>query len=229
MRSRLARRTRGVGFGLTTCAVLLVLVTPVHLGADEPLPVQLDADADDRVPSPAEPDAAREAPPATVVAGEPEPQGEPARVVIPAIDVDVRLVRLGLAPDGSMQVPDAGFAGWYVEGPRPGHDGPAVIAAHVDSRAGPDVFHRLHELVSGDRVHVTYDSGDEVTFTVASRAQTPKEALPVEDIWPLTNDRLLTLITCGGEFDRSVGHYRDNVIVYTTPQGPEPEGSRPVT
>lgn len=229
MGSRLARRARGAGLGLTTCAVLLVLVTPVQLGADEPLPVQLEAGADDRASPPAEPNASPEAPPATVAEGEPEPQGEPARVVIPAIDVDVRLVRLGLAPDGSMQVPDRGFAGWYVEGPRPGHDGPAVIAAHVDSRAGPDVFHRLHLLVAGDRVHVTYDSGDEVTFMVASSDQTPKEALPVEDIWPLTNERLLTLITCGGTFDRDVGHYRDNVIVYTTPVEPAPDRPRPLT
>jgi hypothetical protein len=27
--------------------------------------------------------------------------------------------------------------------------------------------------------------------------------------------RLLTLLTCGGEFDRDARHYRDNVIVYT--------------
>jgi hypothetical protein len=25
---------------------------------------------------------------------------------------------------------------------------------------------------------------------------------------------VLRLITCGGSFDRSTGHYRDNVIVY---------------
>lgn len=229
MRSRLARRARGAGLGLSACAVVLVLVTPVRLGAGEPPPIQLDAEVDDLAPQPAAP-ARSAAPPPEAVAERPaEPRGEPARVVIPALDVDVQLVRLGLAADGSMQVPDRGFAGWYVEGPRPGHDGPAVIAAHVDSRAGPDVFHRLHELNPGDEVHVLYDGGDEVTFVVTSSDQTPKDALPVEDIWPLTNDRLLTLITCGGEFDRSVGHYRDNVIVYTTPQGPEPEGPRPVT
>lgn len=46
--------------------------------------------------------------------------------------------------------------------------------------------------------------------------------MPVDTIWPTTNDRLLALITCGGEFDRSVRHYRDNLIVYTTL--PEEEG-----
>jgi LPXTG-site transpeptidase (sortase) family protein len=145
-----------------------------------------------------------------------DPRGEPARVVIPAIDVDVDLVRLGLQTDGAMQVPDFGLAGWYTEGPKPGHAGPAVIAAHVDSRAGPDVFYRLGDLTVGDEIHVVYDSGDDVTFLVDSSEQTPKDELPVDTIWPTTNDRLLTLVTCGGEFDRSVRHYRDNLIVYTT-------------
>jgi LPXTG-site transpeptidase (sortase) family protein len=151
---------------------------------------------------------------------EPEPavpEGEPLRVTIPAIDVDADLVELGLEPDGAMEVPDFGLAGWYAEGPRPGHPGPAAIAAHVDSRAGPDVFYRLRELEEGDEVHVRYDSGDEVTFVVESSERLPKDELPGDQIWPVTNERLLTLITCGGEFDRDVRHYRDNIIVYTTP------------
>jgi hypothetical protein len=158
------------------------------------------------------------------------PRGEPARVLIAAIGVDSVLVRLGLRPDRSMQVPDFGLAGWYAVGPRPGDLGPAVLVAHVDSRAGPDVFFRLRDLVVGDQVLVEYDSGDDVTFIVTRTEQVPKDALPVESIWPLTNDRLLTLITCGGSFDRDVRSYRDNVIVYAAQLDPAgvdaaPEGS----
>jgi sortase (surface protein transpeptidase) len=146
---------------------------------------------------------------------EPVPEGRPLRVVIPRIDVDVELVPIGLDDDGAMDVPDFGLAGWYTEGPAPGHPGPAAIAAHVDSRAGPDVFYRLRELAPGDEVHVTYDSGDEVAFVVREREQAPKDELPGDRIWPVTSDRLLTLITCGGDFDRGVRSYRDNIIVYT--------------
>jgi LPXTG-site transpeptidase (sortase) family protein len=147
----------------------------------------------------------------------PDPAGEPVRVRVPAIDVDADLVELGLEPDGAMEVPDFGLAGWYAEGPKPGHRGPAAIAAHVDSRAGPDVFFRLQELEEGDEVHVGYDSGDEVTFVVTASERVPKDDLPADRIWPVTSDRLLTLITCGGEFDREIRHYRDNIIVYTEP------------
>jgi hypothetical protein len=143
------------------------------------------------------------------------PRGSPVRLTIPAIAVDAVLVEVGLEADGAMEVPSFGSAGWYTEGPPPGHPGPSLIAAHVDSRAGPDVFHRLRELAPGDDVEVHYDSGDTVTFVVVSREQAPKEQLPGDRIWPVTADRLLTLITCGGEFDRSVRHYRDNIIVYT--------------
>jgi hypothetical protein len=145
------------------------------------------------------------------------PRGEPIRVLIPAIDVDADLVPLGLRSDRAMEVPDFGLAGWYAEGPRPGHPGPAVLAAHVDSRAGPDVFFRLRELAAGDRVHVLYDSGDRVTFVVTWSERTPKDALPVASMWPLTGDRLLALITCGGAFDSDARSYRDNIVVYTVP------------
>jgi hypothetical protein len=185
-----------------------------------------------------DPDAAPEAsaaprratsPPRAVLPPEPEPTpvaelpplptGAPARVVIDAIGVDAALVELGLEDSGAMEVPDFGLAGWYAQGPPPGHPGPAVIAAHVDSRAGPDVFHRLRELAPGVEVVVHYNRGDEVVFLVGSSEQVPKDELPGARIWPLTADRLLTLITCGGEFDRDARHYRDNVIVYTQPAG----------
>jgi len=145
------------------------------------------------------------------------PRGEPIRVLIPSIDVDADLVPLGLRSDRAMEVPDFGLAGWYSRGPRPGHPGPAVLAAHVDSRAGPDVFFRLRELVAGDHVHVIFDSGDHVTFVVTWSERTPKEALPVASMWSTTDARLLALITCGGTFDETARSYRDNVVVYTTP------------
>jgi len=145
------------------------------------------------------------------------PRGEPIQVLIPSIAVDADLVPLGLRPDRAMEVPEFGRAGWYAKGPRPGYPGPAVLAAHVDSWAGPDVFFRLRDLVVGDQVHVIFDSGDRITFVVTWSERTPKDELPVESIWPVTNDRLLALITCGGTFDRGARSYQDNVIVYALP------------
>jgi hypothetical protein len=192
--------------------VMAVAPDPQDPDAARPSHSRVDATMPSRSPvAPSGSHAAPHAAPSVV------PRGEPTRVRIPAIEVDAELVPLGLRPDRAMEVPAFGLAGWYAEGPRPGHPGPAVLAAHVDSWTGPDVFFRLRDLVSGDRVHVIYDSGDRVTFVVTWSERTPKDALPVASIWPLTGDRLLALITCGGTFDRDARSYRDNVVVYTTP------------
>lgn len=152
----------------------------------------------------------------TVAVASPAPDqvARPARIEVPAIDVDAEIVPLGLHDDGTMEVPDQGLAGWYRPGPRPGAPGPAVIAAHVDSRQGPDVFFRLRELAPGDGITVTDKRGSDHRFVVVDREQAPKDELPVERIWHDDGHATLRLITCGGAFDRGSGHYRDNVIVY---------------
>jgi LPXTG-site transpeptidase (sortase) family protein len=141
-------------------------------------------------------------------------RGAPVRVTIPAIGVDAKLVPVGLKPDGSVQTPDFGLAAWYAPGPRPGDTGPAVLLAHVDSKAGgPDVFYRLHELKPGDQVTVHYHDAT-TTFAVTDTEQTAKTALPTKRIWQATKRPVLRLITCGGQFDPAAHSYLDNVIVY---------------
>ena len=77
---------------------------------------------------------------------------EPVRLRIPALGVTSSLLRLGRAPDGSVEVPgDYNTAGWFAEGPRPGQPGPAVMLGHVDSKAGPGVFWGLVRLARATR------------------------------------------------------------------------------
>ena len=166
-------------------------------------------------------EAARDAPRAASASERPARSSEspaqvaaPVRVVVPAIDVDADLVAVGLNPDQSMEVPDFGEAGWYEPGPRPGEPGPAVIAAHVDSVAGPDVFYRLRELGPGDEITVEHADGGRSTFAVHDTEQQDKDDLPVERIWNDTDDAVLRLITCGGAFNQERRSYESNVIVY---------------
>jgi LPXTG-site transpeptidase (sortase) family protein len=136
------------------------------------------------------------------------------RVVIPAIGVDSPIVDLGLNPDGTLEVPtNYQVAGWYSLGPKPGQIGPVVIAGHIDSKRGPAVFYRLDELKPGDKVKV--DMGKSiVTFVVTSIAQYPKDAFPTDKVYGLVTYPALRLITCGGLFDSTTGHYQDNVVVF---------------
>jgi sortase (surface protein transpeptidase) len=143
-----------------------------------------------------------------------EAVGRPVSIALPAAGVEARVVPVGLRPDRTMEVPAVDLAGWYEVGPRPGEAGPAVIVGHVDSRSGPAVFFRLGELRRGDRIVVGQAGGAARSYVVKRVERSAKVALPVERIWNRTRQPLLRLITCGGSFDRSSGHYRDNVIVF---------------
>jgi sortase (surface protein transpeptidase) len=143
----------------------------------------------------------------------------PARLQIPAIGVDTSLVSLGLNPDGSMQVPTKwGQAGWYSRGPRPGEDGPAVIAGHVDSKLGPAVFFRLHDLHAGDEVRVTRTDGSVVRFVIDRLEQFPKASFPTAEVFGATPGPTLRLITCTGVFDETRHSYLDNLVAFALPE-----------
>jgi Sortase domain len=139
----------------------------------------------------------------------------PVRLVIPAIGVRTRLVRLGLTPQGTLAVPvNTAEAGWYTGGPRPGQRGPAVIAGHVDSHAGPAVFYRLRLLRPGDLVYVRRAGGSRVVFRVYAKREFAKSRFPTSLVYGGTPDAELRLITCGGSFDYATGSYLSNVVVF---------------
>jgi hypothetical protein len=144
----------------------------------------------------------------------------PVAVEIPSIGVSSRLIRLGLNPDGTMEVPrDYGLAGWFTGGAMPGQDGPAVISGHVDSKSGPAVFYRLRDLRRGDAVRVRRADGRWLAFEVTGTARYAKAAFPTEAVFGPVTGPVLRLITCGGAFDRASGHYLDNVVVTAIPTG----------
>jgi Sortase domain len=139
----------------------------------------------------------------------------PVRIRIEAIGASAPIDPLGLNADGTLQVPtDFNRAGYYTGRPTPGAIGPAIIVAHVDSEAGPAVFYRLRDLKPGDEVAVTRADQSEVVFVVDRLEQHPKNAFPTKDVYGPTPDATLRLITCGGSFDRSARHYRDNLIAF---------------
>jgi sortase (surface protein transpeptidase) len=140
---------------------------------------------------------------------------DPVQVVIPEIGVAAPVVALALEPSGALAAPaSADDAGWWSAGPEPGERGAAVIAGHVDSRRATAVFHRLRELGPGDVVEVVRADGSRVDFVVDHLEQHPKAAFPTGAVYGATAGSTLRLITCGGVFDRSTGHYVDNVIVF---------------
>lgn len=140
----------------------------------------------------------------------------PVRLRIPAIGVDASLMQLGLASDGSVQVPPITAhdrAGWYRHSPTPGQTGPSVILGHVTVGSyGDGVFRRLGELRRGDRIAARLENGTTAGFAVTDVRTVAKADFPAEAVYGNVNRPELRLITCGGPHGGD--GYRDNVIVF---------------
>lgn len=145
------------------------------------------------------------------------PVAKPASLAIPAIGVQSKLVRLGLTSSGALQVPStAAVAGWYTGSPRPGATGAAVIAGHIDSQTGPGVFYRLRFMHRGELIYIRRGDGSLAVFRVTAVHSYPKTAFPTSSVYGAVPNAQLRLVTCGGTFDWSTGHYLSNVIVFAT-------------
>lgn len=139
-------------------------------------------------------------------------------VTIPAIGVRATIVSEGIDTTpgdvGNLAIPwGADKVGWWDGGPAPGQSGVAVLAAHrVDDWA----FWRVPQLRVGDAIRVLGTNGQVTSWKVSRIQQMLKAKLP-SSIWAETGSPKLVLVTCGGVFDSSTGHYDDNVVVWANP------------
>jgi len=139
---------------------------------------------------------------------------------LPSLGVDTAVVAVGVDGRGEMAVPDdVRQTGWYRFGPAPGSAaGSSVVSGHVDDAVqGRGAFYRLVDLAVGDPVVVTTAAGVDLTFRVSTVRRIPKSTLPVDELFARDGPPHLTLVTCGGAFDRASGSYRDNVVVTAAP------------
>jgi hypothetical protein len=169
------------------------------------------APAPSRVPSPTPPSPT---PPAEVAVV------PPVRLRIPAIDFTATVNPVGVDGNGDFAVPPSvDEVGWYRFGPGvEATAGSVVIAGHVDSaEQGRGAFFRLRELDLGDRLAVKGDDGLTRTYRVVAREEYRKTKIPLDRYFARDGKPRLTLITCGGPFDRAAGHYRDNIVVTAVP------------
>jgi LPXTG-site transpeptidase (sortase) family protein len=140
----------------------------------------------------------------------------PTRIKIPVIGVDAPVVNVGVQGRtvGVPPLENRNVAGWFTGTVTPGQDGPALLDGHVNTTAGPSVFFSLKNLKPGDRVFVYRHDGSRITFRVTWIQVVSKTAFPWDAVLRTTPGPTLRLVTCGGPFNYSTGHYTDNLIVY---------------
>jgi hypothetical protein len=149
---------------------------------------------------------------------EPPTVAAPVALSLPAA-ADLPVVPVGVLDSGALQLPERPTVlGWFAAGAAPGaQSGTAVVAGHLDSAVfGPGPLVRLSDLRVGDVLRVADATGASRRFSVVSRTSYPKSALP-QEVFRRDGPPRLALVTCGGAFDATRGHYSDNVVVLAVP------------
>ncbi|GGS76803.1 MULTISPECIES: class F sortase [Streptomyces] len=149
--------------------------------------------------------------------GEQLPRSEPTRLHIPKISVDAPFTSLAIGASGQLQPPPAGdtnLVGWYADGVSPGEKGTAIIAGHVDTVTSPAVFANLDDLEPGDRFSVERADGRTADFVVDDTETFAKDDFPSSRVYADASRPEVRLITCAGDYDRTVRDYTDNLVVF---------------
>ena len=140
--------------------------------------------------------------PAATTHTPPEPS-QPARIIIPAIELDLAPMPVGLDEQRIPIVPRHD-AGWFTDSAMPGQGSNVVFWGHVlrwvDTPEIAAPFARVHELQPGAEVVVVAADGTERHYRVTQQVQVQPE--DVHYIYPTATERV-TLVSCIG----------DNVIV----------------
>ncbi len=154
-------------------------------------------------------------PPLPTPTGTPPSSAPIARILIPKIGVDAKIVVKGIGPDGVMEVPDNAYdVAWYDFTAHPGFGGNAVFSGHVDFRGvGPAVFWNLGKLEPNDLVEVRLEDGTTYRYKVTGKGAFDADDAPVDRIIGQTSVESVTLITCTGTFDVATRQYDKRLVV----------------
>jgi LPXTG-site transpeptidase (sortase) family protein len=140
----------------------------------------------------------------------------PASLIIPNINVDAKIIDVGLDSKGAVDVPKGPFdVAWFDLGPLPGEKGSAIISGHYGpwQTGASSVFDNLHKLKKGDKIYVKNNSGSVISFTVTGLKTYSQNQSPVE-VFNKNDGAYLNLITCAGDWIQSQKTYSQRLVVF---------------
>ena len=146
--------------------------------------------------------------------------GLPTQLIIPTINVNAQIISLGLASDGSVDVPKGPHqTSWFNLGPKPGEKGSAVISGHYGIwKNGTDsVFNLLPNLKIGDNIYVKDEKGITHSFVVEKTKIYGKNEI-VPEIFNKNDDAYLNIITCNGTWLANEKTYSQRLVVFAKEQ-----------
>lgn len=143
------------------------------------------------------------------------PANEPRKIEIPSIGVSGCIQKVGVDEKNAIAVPtNIHVAGWYINSPLPGEKGVSVIDGHVLGQYDDAIFAKLKDINAGDTIRIEFGDGSKKEFLVEDSHSYPVDEVMSHLFSPLEAvDNQLTLITCGGTFDRAAQTYDERIIV----------------
>lgn len=219
--------TRGRRGGLTLFSlvaavagiILIVVAVRAQVSAPQPPRSVGNINSDTSSPSPSSSSSPSAAPIKGSTGKAPLGASKPVTVSIPAIGVKTPVLPIGLASDGTLQVPQPGpnlnKAAWFKNSPTPGQPGPSIIEGHVDSTQGPSVFFKLGNIRPGNKIFVKRADGVTAVFTVNAVRDFKKASFPTDIVYGAEDlsQPLLRVITCS-DFDAAISHHVGNEVVF---------------
>jgi hypothetical protein len=155
----------------------------------------------------------------------------PMTIAVEAAGIDAEIEQLDIV-DGRMLNPTGPWVvAWYRQGGALGEPGNVLLAGHVDYwGVGPSVFYNVRDLVAGDEVVLTGENGKAYRYVVTTNVTYAVEELVsgrMAELVAPTESQVVTMFTCGGEFDYVNGEYLSRTVVQADRVREEPPSSTP--
>ncbi|MGC4189864.1 MAG: class F sortase [Thermomicrobiales bacterium] len=151
---------------------------------------------------------------------------QPAAIQVPTVQIDAKIEVLNIV-NGVMENPTGPWVvSWYQQTAELGEIGNVVLAGHVDYwNVGPSVFYNVRDLTEGDEITLTGDDGATFTYAVQTNDTYGVQDLiggKLSEVVSPTATAMLTMLTCGGEFDYVNGEYLSRTVVRAALKPAEP-------
>jgi LPXTG-site transpeptidase (sortase) family protein len=139
----------------------------------------------------------------------------PARISVPALGISAAVESVGKKSDGSMATPSTFYTvGWYSLGAKPGEQGNAVFAGHVNNAlTTAGVFEHLDQISLGDSIMVSDAQGNTQKYIVSQINDYDRTAAPLNEIFALSGPSQVVLVTCDGDWDPKAHSYDKRLVV----------------
>lgn len=139
-------------------------------------------------------------------------ESKPTKLEIPSLNVSATIHEVGLTSKGAMATLNGPTPiAWYKYGAIPGGEGNAILAGHREWNGVMGTLFYLETMKKGDTLKITYEDGLTQKFELVSSNLYPMNDVPKE-VMELDGESRLTIITCGGTFNKKRLSYDSRVV-----------------